>query len=159
MFSIHRFLGYDLKHMTHEYISFIMDFFLLLLLIFVWKPIALGLIYAELFCKIVVLLSLSILHTLMELYPPFLIKRLIVNPYYKIMSYFVGISFLPHKPNFDLPDPREIAIQDLWECIVCVGSLSLLMRFISGPPSTTELKKHKKLAKLSVIYRVFRHMI
>lgn len=106
-----------------------------------------------------VLMSLSILHTLMEFYPPFLIKRLLVNPYFKIMSYFVGISFLQKEASLSKADPREAAIRDLWECILCVGSLSLLMRFISGPPSTVELNKHKKLAKLSVIYRVFRHMI
>jgi len=48
---------------------------------------------------------------------------------------------------------------DLWDCVTCVYSLSLFLRFISGRPSSVELRKHDRLARSSVLYRVFRHII
>eukprot|EP00601_Ochromonadales_sp_CCMP2298_P001293 CAMPEP_0173179902 /NCGR_PEP_ID=MMETSP1141-20130122/6402_1 /TAXON_ID=483371 /ORGANISM="non described non described, Strain CCMP2298" /LENGTH=354 /DNA_ID=CAMNT_0014102661 /DNA_START=260 /DNA_END=1321 /DNA_ORIENTATION=- len=48
--SMHRFLGYDTNNM--HLLFFVMDFFLLLLLILLWKPLALCLIYIELWVRI-----------------------------------------------------------------------------------------------------------
>ena len=52
--SVHRVLGYDLGNVTHESISFTMDFILLSVFILLWKPIALLLIYGELFLYIII---------------------------------------------------------------------------------------------------------
>jgi hypothetical protein len=46
--SVHRFLGYNLGNMTHEYVSFTMDFLLLVIFLVLLKPLALLLIYIEL---------------------------------------------------------------------------------------------------------------
>lgn len=46
--SIHRFLGYNLGNMTHDYVSFAMDFILLAIFLIILKPLALLLIYMEL---------------------------------------------------------------------------------------------------------------
>jgi hypothetical protein len=46
--SVHRFLGYNLGNMTHDYVSFTMDFLLLVIFLLLLKPIALLLIYIEL---------------------------------------------------------------------------------------------------------------
>jgi hypothetical protein len=49
--------------------------------------------------------------------------------------------------------------KDLWHCFTCVGSLSLFLRFLSVRPSSVELRKHDRLARASLLYRVFRHII
>ena len=51
--SLHRFLGYNLGNMTHEYVSFTMDFLLLIVFLIILKPLALLFIYVELMLKII----------------------------------------------------------------------------------------------------------
>lgn len=51
--SIHRFLGYNLGNMTHEYVSFTMDFLLLIVFLIILKPLALLFIYIELLLKVI----------------------------------------------------------------------------------------------------------
>lgn len=161
--SLNRFLGYDVKQFTHEYVSFILDFILLGLLIFVLKPLALGLIYMELFLRLFLLSLSSILHHLKEFTPPSLIRRIIIRPYLNFMFYFtggVGNLHQPHHMSTYYNSPQRIKrMRDLWECVRCVGSLTLLMKFFSGPPSAVEISQHKKLAKISLFYRMFHHFI
>lgn len=138
LLSIHRFLGYDLKNMTSNYVSFILDLYLLFLLVFVWKPFALFVIYLELWWRIVYLTVLWFLSTVgIDGYVLYKLRILKPSSYSSKKS--VGVK--------------------LYDCILCVMSLSLLLRFISGGPSAKELRKHDRLAKNSLLYRVFRHII
>lgn len=150
--SMQRFLGYD---MSHRYLSFVLDFFLLVLLVCVWKPLALLLIYGELFCRLLLLSTFSLLQSVTELYP----STLLLKPYYLVMSRLMGTVFLQGVNQLASKKKRAKMVRELWECFTCVWSLSLLLRFISGRPSQVELRKHKRLAKFSVIYRVFMHII
>lgn len=140
---MHRFLGYDTRTLTDNKISFVMDLFLLLLLVFVWKPLALVLIYFELLFRVVYLTVLTVLSFLgirgQALYALGVLKR---RPPSKYSS---GI--------------KKTSGQKLYDCVHCILSLSLLLRFISGRPSSVELRKHDRLAKQSLLYRVFRHII
>lgn len=117
--SMHRFLGYNVADLTHEYFSFIADLLLLLMLFVVWKPLALILIYAELIIRMVIRFVQIVLTS------PLSWRR-----YSECCEYFT-----------------------------CVWSLSLLLRFFTPACSSVELRKHDKLAKLSILYRVFRHII
>jgi hypothetical protein len=150
--SIERFLGYDL---THRYLSMLLDCVLLMLLLFIWKPLALMLIYFEITCKIVVLTTLTISQAILGLYP---LRLILLRPYYAIMQKIMSPIFL-HGVNISAVNQNKKTLKELWECFTCVWSLSLLLRFISGRPSEVELKKHKRLAKFSIIYRVFMHII
>ncbi len=134
-----------------------LDFILLLLLVVVWKPIALSLIYLELLLRIGLLTMFSMVYTICSIYPTSVFQKFFIRPYIKFMTYCVGIAFLEHKAHQIVP--RDAALRDLWECLTCVASLSLLLKFFSRKPNTEELRKHKKLAKFSYVYRVFRHMI
>lgn len=144
--------------MAGNYVSFVLDFFLLVLLLVIWKPFALGMIYLELFLRIGLLLLLTFIYSLWALYPPNLLQRFVARPYFRIISYFIGVSIL--QQSVQQQKSQQIQrLEELWECVTCVASLSLLLRFVSGPPSEIELRKHNKLAKNSIVYRVFRHMI
>lgn len=146
-----------MKSLTHEYVSFVLDFILLMLLVLVWKPFALCLIYIELFIRIALLTMSTTIHTVLSFYPSSILQKLFIRPYVKFMTYCIGIAFLEHKPQEIIP--RDAALRDLWECVTCVASLSLLMKFFSHKPNVEDLRKHKKLAKFSYVYRFFRHMI
>lgn len=84
--SVHRFLGYNLGKSTPEYVSFTMDFILLILFLIILKPIALLLIYIELLLWIILYAGIknicflfkSILHCLMS-YMLFLYHQLFKN--------------------------------------------------------------------------------
>lgn len=156
---MHRFLGYDLANMTNQHIAFVMDLLLLMLLVCLWKPLALLLIYIELFVRIIVLAVVSCLVMVWDLFPPFLIQSIIKKAYVLVIPDFVGLAFLRKHAVKGSRRRRCKVLHDLWECFTCVGSLSLLLRFISGPPSVVELRKHNRLAKYSVLYRLFRHII
>lgn len=156
---MHRFLGYDLANMTNQYVGFFLDLVLLLLLVFVWKPIALALIYLELFIRIVVLSLAAAVVTLRDLLPPFVLQDLVKKAYVLALPDFIGLVHLRKQMVLSEGRRRYKLMKELWECCTCVGSLSLLLRFISGRPSLTELRKHQQLVKYSVLYRLFRHFI
>eukprot|EP01032_Pedospumella_encystans_P022049 gene22049-24997_t len=153
--SMHRFLGYDVKSLTHYSMAFVMDLGLLVLLLCVWKPLALCLIYLELWARIAVL---SVVY---------LVRYLLVGTTQAAFKMDTSTDkAAAHRLEKVLELPKHNRKQwlrqqhdDLWDCITCVYSLSLAMRFISGRPSSVELRKHDRLARISVLYRVFRHII
>jgi hypothetical protein len=134
---MHRFLGYDLAK-TNNMLAFLCDLFLLGLLLFVWKPFALFVIYMELLWRIAYLTVLCALNVVG------------IDGY---VLYKLGIF----KPS--VYSSKQTVFRKLYDCVLCVLSLSLLLRFISGGPSAVELRKHDRLAKNSLLYRVFRHII
>lgn len=153
---MHRFLGYDMETLTHHYVSFVMDLGLLLMLILIWKPLALCLIYIELWGRIIVL---SVVY---------LVRYLLVGGARAVSK----VDPTEHKAAthklekvLELPKHRKRKVwlrqqhNELWDCITCVYSLSLALRFISGLPSSVELRKHEILTRNSLLYRVFRHII
>jgi hypothetical protein len=152
---MHRFLGYDVKNMTHEYVAFFVDLGLLFLLLLVWKPMALCLIYLELWVRIVVL---SVVY---------FVKMLLFGTTSAVSRMDVTNNKLATKklesylevPTVNKKAWLRLQHNELWDCLSCVYSLSLALRFISGRPSSVTLRKHDRLARVSVLYRVFRHII
>jgi len=141
--SMHRFLGYDLKNMTNQYVAFVMDLALLVLFLLVWKPLAMLFIYAELFTRTTYLSILFLCSIIIQIG-----KRMIVKTSTTSSTLLV----------------EEIKQMDkLWsqllDCLSCLVSLSLFLRWFSGRPSSAALRKHDRLAKSSILYRVFRHII
>lgn len=143
----------------NRFLSFFLDAILLVLLLFVWKPLVLLLIYAELFTRILVLTAFSLAQAVWDLSPHQLFNSMILRPYYIIMARLVGSVFLQQDLKVANASQRNKIIQELWECVSCVWSLSLFLRFLSGRPMEQELRKHKRLAKFSIMYRVFMHII
>jgi hypothetical protein len=140
-------------------VAFTLDFLLLVVLILLWKPVALLLIYVELLVRIVVLSVVATLQTVWDLRPLTVIRGAVMKPYYLFMSYLMGLAFLQLAAEEAWKQRKTRTQQELMECISCVWSLSLLLRFISGGPSSVGLRKHDKLHKMSILYRVFRHII
>eukprot|EP00981_Chlorochromonas_danica_P006952 scaffold1507_cov158-Ochromonas_danica.AAC.21 len=154
-----RFIGYDMAKVQNRYLGFMMDVFLLLVLVFFWKPLALALIYVELWCRLSILAFRSFMVAFWEFFPPFLIQDMIQKAFIMIIPDILGLSHNKKHPARTIKKRRCKLLRELWECFTCLGSLSLFLRFISGPPSVAELRKHQRLAKYSVLYRVFRYII
>ncbi|RYH16556.1 hypothetical protein EON65_29905 [archaeon] len=157
---MHRFLGFDVKSITNHYVAFLGDAILLILLVVVWKPLALLLIYIELFCRLLVLALFTLVDSMWELFPHNFLQSCIQRLYIASLPDFVGIAFL-RKQALHVPKrlQRIKVLQELWECTTCIGSLSLLLRFIAVAPAGKALSQHHRLAKHSILYRVFRHII
>ena len=161
--SMHRFLGYDLGDITHQYISFSLDFILLLVFIICLKPLALALIYCELTVQIItasISLLLRVLYTFSprnlvgSLYVAW-VKRIYprnIQNTLRLVRYYKSIAAKRSAMRSKLR-------HQIYECAVCFASFSLFLRWFSGRPSNATLRKHDRLAKVSVLYRVFRHII
>lgn len=154
--SMHRFLGYDTQTLTHHSIAFLMDLGLLFMLLFIWKPLALCLIYAELWVRIAVL-SVVYLFRFLAVGGARAVAKVDPTRHKSATQKLEKVLELPkHRQRKDWLRQQH---NELWDCITCVYSLSLALRFISGRPSSVELRKHDRLARISVLYRVFRHII
>jgi hypothetical protein len=153
---MHRFLGYDMQNITHQGIAFIMDLGLLMMLLFVWKPLALCLIYLELWARIAVL-SVIYFFKYLAVGGARAVSRVDPTKHKSATHQLEKVLELPkHRSRKEWLRQQH---NELWDCITCVYSLSLALRFISGRPSSVELRKHDRLARISVLYRVFRHII
>lgn len=142
--SMRRFLGYDLRSLTNNYVSFAMDLILLVLLIVVWKPLALTLIYLELLCRIVYLNVIILLKA---------------SGVYSLLSSSTSESLYQRGKSM-AKSVFPSTFDELNDCVWCVLSLSLALRFFSGRPTpSVALRKHDRLLRSSLLYRVFRHMI
>lgn len=47
----------------------------------------------------------------------------------------------------------------LEDCLLCIFSLSLFLRFFYLLPSSVELRKHRRLQRVSLLYRIFNHIM
>lgn len=165
--NMHRFLGYDLRNISGEFLHFMMDFWLLVLLIFLWKPMALLLIYGELVCRMTIYFVTAVWLTLWEtLIAPLLMLCSPLVPQ-QVKSYM--LVRLPKRwrvasergkgKRTSGESPSAVRLHRSWDCFTCLWSLSLLLRFFTPACSSVELRKHDRLAKLSIVYRIFRHII
>jgi hypothetical protein len=151
--SVHRFLGYNLGNLTHDYISFTMDFLLLVVFLVLLKPLALLFIYVELLLRIIVLAG----------------KRRMLNNSFNITKLspttpsvsltFFFLFLVSHTVTSPIRRRGMRSDRKALDCFSCIFSLSLMLRFFSGRPSSVELRKHDRLARLSILYRIFRHII
>ena len=169
--SMHRFLGYDLSNMTGQYISFTMDFLLLLMVILVWKPLVLFLIYAELICRALIeLFGIAIyeihyaipffsLCILLFVMPHIALHGVIRDVDYLVTSYILMLVSIVKLSIQGFSRKNECRRNNIMSCLLCIFSLSLVSRFVSGRPSSTTLRKHDQLYKMSVLYRIFRHIV
>ncbi len=154
---MHRFLGYDVQSLTHQYMAFVLDLGLLVLLLCVWKPLALSLIYLELWARICVLSVVYAARYLLVGATRAVYKM--DTSVDKAASARLEKALEGELPRHHRKEWLRQQHNDLWDCVTCVYSLSLAMRFISGRPSSVELRKHDRLARISLLYRVFRHII
>ena len=153
IYSMNRFLGYNLQNMTHQYLAFFLDLVLLCLLLIVLKPVALLLIYLELWVRIV---FLSIIHSFKVSVDQLL------HSFFNLHVYMIyDKSARLHKYIKDnvtdvLPRRQRSSSYNLRDYISCVFSFTMFFRLLT-------LSKRKKddalLVKVSLLYRICRHVI
>ena len=165
--SVHRFLGYNPKKATAGYLwAFLCDLVLLLLFLTLLKPAFLILIYLELLLNSVSKVGEVVIG---ELLAPL---GYIGNFILLIFEVQISNSKVFTKPAAVLSlegtgrrllggKVRAARRQDIVESLSCVLSLSLLLRFFSGfnRASNMQLRKHDKLYKHSILYRILRHAV
>lgn len=159
--SINRFLGYDTNELTSsfglKFLGYFMDFIMLILLIIVWKPLALACIYFEISLWVCFHFLTTVSYEMYELYPIISLAMGFFAPDLALVSSLSFLVFLQKVSLFGYSKNNKI--DKIFECLSCLWSVSLILRFLTGGPSSATLRKHDKLAKNSIIYRIFRHMI
>lgn len=159
--SMHRFLGFDLSNATHASVGAIMDFSLYILLLFVWKPFSICLIYIELLIVFLVNCFLSLLHEFYDISPMICLLYGFFAPYLTLSSSLLlslsGLMMVNKVFLFGLSSQENI--KKLGECLNCLSCSSLLIRLLPAPPSLHPPSSHLKLQKISFIYRLVRHFI
>jgi hypothetical protein len=156
--TVYRFLGYNPRKITNQFISFLLDFILLVALFIIIKPIILWLIYSELFLRVVyhVVVSIyleTILFFILVLKRFFLFKTKEKKRFARCKTVICFIKehyFCSKQYN---------KFKECMDCLVCMLSLSLLLRFFQPGVSKDLLRKHHRLVKVSLLYRLFCHVL
>ena len=138
------------------------DAILLILVLFVCKPLILLLIYLEIFIKVIILAITTLLTEISCLISPvtMIIGAMFILPHHS--SWFLTniTAFTLYLRKLWLMGPAQLkTYEQIWKCVLCIGSLSLLLRFVSGLPTPTLLNKHAILDEMSLIYRFFKFAI
>lgn len=154
--SIHRFFGY--RFLPYQWLEMSFDAVLYVLVVCVWKPLILSIIYAELIAHVIVLAMATIARSLSDFFSPIMIAvgATLLSPHY---AYLVGVACYVVVQKIIASWPKSKAYDRIWKCVCCIGSLSLLFRFVSGAPSPTLVKKHDMLEEVSLSYRFFKYVI
>ena len=160
--GVSRFLGYDTSSVTEsltmtKHFGQFLDFMLLILLVIIWKPFALLCIYVEICFWASWYTLASLVFEIYELYPIISLSMGLFAPDLALICTLSSLAMV-QKITFLGFSKHNKSVQ-VFECLSCLWSISLLMRFLSGGPSSATLRKHDRLARNSMLYRVFRHMI
>jgi len=160
--SVRRFMGY--RMFPFVWLEMTVDALLMVMLVVVWKPLILVLIYLELLIKAVVLTISTMVTELQETVSPVTMVLAVV---FMLPQYFflatATLSMYARKLLLLGPASCNMGRYDmLLKCLLCIGSLSLLLKFVpSGRPTlhTAPVNKHLILDEVSFLYRLFKHVL
>lgn len=158
--SMHRFLGYNYSGFTHNVLNFVMDLGLLICFVLVLKPLALVTIYAELILRLFGTICIAIGSEFLMLFVP------ILNASFGMFPSSVkpkAVAVVEQAvSDFSTTKSRDLRLSAIEDKLLCIFSLSLLLRFLPGSLNTyssVAIRKHDKLYKHSFLYRLVRHVI
>ena len=164
--SMHRFLGFNVGIKVPKYVSYFLDFSLWVALMFVWKPIAITILFAELAAVTVLYFLLAVLQELYNTAPVIIFAAMIAlftyGPYCTGWLLVVVVSSLVLKLLLLGPCASTWAyLYAMGECLGSLSSGSLLMRLLPSLHVQTKLDdiEHNNLWNSSFVYRVVRHFI
>lgn len=160
--SYHRFLGYNLLNiLPSAALSFIFDLGLLVVLLAIWRPLALITVYIELLVRFMCSIAVYIFRELFALLVPVETLQRFFCRHQKVTSAtgLVLAAWVDRLASLKPIPGREF--ENIMTCGSCILSLSLLLRFFSSfnRPSSAELRKHDRLYRCSILYRILRHII
>jgi hypothetical protein len=156
--TMKRFLGYNLPD-AFQWLELIMDIFLVLLLVCVWKPLIITLIYAELFIRMIILVARTFVSEMTSLFSPFtmVVGATCMLPNF---SLFFNVATLMYIRKLLVEGPQDMKkYWDIYKHLSCIASISLLLKYISGRPSKIMMNIHDTMEEISFLYRVFKYVI
>jgi len=160
--TMNRFLGYSIRGTlpkTCQWLEMVMDLILVFLVVFVWKPLILTLIYIELFIRMVILVANTFVSEISHLISPF---TMIVGGTCLLSNFnlFFNVATLMYIRKLLVVGPKDVKrYMHIWKHLTCITSVSLLFRYISGRPSKVFVNNHQVLEEISFMYRMFKYVI
>lgn len=156
--TMHRFLGYNYSGVTHNIVNFLMDLGLLVCFVLVLKPLALLTIYLELVLRLLGSAALLAVREAVCVCAKPLMALFAVFPPHRTPT---TVRYFQERLSKMLKT-RDRKAAAVFDKLLCIFSLSLLLRFLPGSLNTyssVALRKHDKLYAHSFLYRVCRHVI
>lgn len=164
--SMHRFLGFNVDIAVPKYVSYFLDFSLWVALMFVWKPIAICLCYAELAIFASLYFCLAALQEVYNTSPAIICMAMVTLFLYgaNCVTLFLMFALALLLVKLILIGPCATTwgyVDAMGECLGRLSSFSLLKRFIPSRNVHMSLEEHehKKIWNASFMYRVVRHFI
>jgi hypothetical protein len=156
--SVHRFLGFDVAALTHRYVAAVMDLTLYIWLMFVWRPLAVSLIYTELCFFLTMYILGTLFKEVYDNFPVFCCVLAIFTP--SFWAVYLCLFLMLRSKVIVISPKRTKRLEVLWEHVLCLFSLSLFSRYLpSGTPSANPIRKNEHLSNHSIMYRIVRHFI
>ena len=144
-------------------VNFLMDFGLLICFVLILKPLALVLIYLELFSRMLVAIGWLVTSEILLLFVPIVLTAIgIFDGGLPVALKPKSVAEFEYQLRQFHTETRTTRVQKITDKLLCIFSLSLLLRFLPGTfnrPSSVHLRKHDRLYKHSFLYRVCRHVI
>jgi hypothetical protein len=161
--TMKRFLGYSIHSVlpasSHRWVELTLDAVLFILLILVWKPLIVTLIYVELFIRMVLLLARTFVSEMSALFSPF---TMLVGASFMLSNFllFFNVTTLIYTRKLLVEGPRDVKkYQDIWKYLSCMASMSLLSKYIPSRPSGCAVGIHDVLEEVCFTYRMFKFLI
>jgi hypothetical protein len=157
--SMHRFLGYDISDLTHHSVGFVLDLLLLVLFVVLWKPLSILLIYSELIVRSAADIFIIVLRELLVILPYTLASLLLFSLNPAICTSYSLAILCTKLSVFGVSQSSRKSLANVADNLLCLFSLSLFLRFFSFYPSKEPLRKHTRLQRASLLYRIFHHIM
>lgn len=156
--SLHRFLGYNLDQYS-KYVSYMGDAILFVLLLFVWKPFALLMVYLEVLVLLVFHFLKALFLELYDIAPMVLLILALLMPQLNFVIYSTLLILL-HKILLFGPC-KDNNYQQLWECVKVISSVALVVKLFKTGPSckSEEPSTHNVAEKTSIFFRISKHFL
>lgn len=149
--TIHRFFGYELGALSSfRLVTYVLDFFLMIQVMLIWKPLALILIYIELVIGLFLYSTLGsvvdICRSLVSLWKGF---------WAPLLYLFRRKSGISNGKRFRKRARDDYCMTKALKILQCLFHPSWLQVMISLKPTARHLAKHQQLSEFSALYRFF----
>ncbi len=157
---MHRFLGFNLAQVLHPSAAVFLDMCLLVLLLCLWRPAAVLLIYLELLVRAACRLTWLLVCEFYIMCVPFTLPISGDTSSHLLLLlsscfYFCKVILFGSKVK------QNNSLQPLIGIFRCLSSFSLLVKIIPKRPKRESFKNghHKELENISFVYRFVKHFI
>ena len=156
--SLHRFLGYNLEKYG-KYLWYFGDIVLYLLLVVIWKPLSLTLVYIEVVVLLIFHFFKAVICEIYDIAPMFFLIMSMFLPSWSLVIYATALVLMHKVLLFGHSKLNDYS--QMWECIRVISSVELIVKFITTKPSakSDEAEAKEAFERNSIFFRIAKHFL